>query len=256
MATFTMELKEVIESLYGTSMDPDDYEQSYAPFTYNGITYGKLPTLPEYVSIGLGTYPIFNENYRGILNGKIIDEYYNREIGTETIDNFVLILRKKMDQIMPYFNQLYKSTEIPYEALDTMRIHSVGENHIEGTDSVNATNTTDTDTKSGARAINSNFPQTMLAGNGDYASNGNDVNSTSEVDTTATQNSDATNNSNSNSDNLVTGYQAAASDLITKYRSSLINVDTLILSEIEDCFMLVFNNGDEYFARESNYGWW
>lgn len=257
MPTFTMYLKEVIESLYGTSMDEDDYEQAYAPFTYNGVTYGKLPTLPEYASIGLGTYPIFNEAYRGIINGKIIDEYYNREICTETIDNFVLILRKKMDQIMPYFNQLYLSTEIPYEALETMRIHSVAENHINGSEDVTATNTTESDTKSGARTIGSNFPQVMLSGNGDYASTGNDVNSNSEVDTTSQQDSNSNSNSDSNSDTLVTGYQAAsASDLIMKYRSSLINVDTMILSEIEDCFMLVFNDGDEYFARESNYGWW
>ena len=256
MATFTMELKEVIETLYGTSMDEDDYEQTYESVTYKGITYGKLPVLPQYDSIGLGYYPIFNEDYRKIINGKIIDEYYNREIGTETIDNFTLILRKKMDQIMPYFNQLYLSTEIPYDALDTMRIHSVSENHIDGSDVVDATNVTDTETKSGARTIGSNFPQTMLAGNGDYASTGNDVNSSSEVDSTATQNSTSTNNSDSNSDNLVTGYQAAASDLINKYRASLINVDTMILAELEDCFMLVLNNGDEYFARDTYNGWW
>ncbi len=256
MATFTMELKEVIESLYGTSMDEDDYEQAYESIRYKEITYGKLPVLPEYNSIGLGTYPIFNENYRKILNGKIIDEYYNREIGTETIDNFILILRKKMDQIMPYFNQLYLSTEIPYEALDTMRIHSVGSNEMESADTVEATNVSDTKTKSGARVIGSNFPQTMLAGNGDYASTGNDTNSTSEVDGTVNQNSSANNNSSNNSDTLVTGYQAAAADLINKFRSSFINVDTMVIQEIEDCFMLIFNNGDEYFARESSYGWW
>lgn len=255
MATFTMELNEVIESIYGSDPDPLVWEQPYSALTFNGVTYGKLPVLPEYESIGLGTYPVFDENYRAILNGKIIDEYYNREIGTETIDNFKLILRKKMDQIMPYFNQLYLSEKIKYSALDTMSIHSVGTSELEGEEKVKGTNTTNATTKSGARAVGSDFPQTMLAGNADYASNASDTNSSVDVDSTAEQDSDATNNSKSNSDTLVTGYQGIASDLVMRYRSSLINIDTMVLAELENCFMLVLNNGDEYFAREY-YGWW
>lgn len=249
MATFTMELKEVIESLYGTSFDPDAFEQPYEAITWKDITYGKLPTLPEYGAIGLGYYPIFDEGYRKILNGKIIDEYYNREIGTETIDNFVLILRKKMDQIMPYFNQLYESQQIPYDALDSMKIHSVGQSTLDGSATSNADNNTTSDVKSGSRTVGSDFPQTMLAGNADYASNASDLNS--DVNTTVdnTSNGSSTNTSNSDSDTLVTGYQGAASDLINKFRNSLINVDTMVLEAIEECFMLVFNNGDEYFAR-------
>lgn len=249
MATFTMELKEVIESLYGTSFDPDEFEQTYSQLTWKDITYGKLPTLPEYGKIGLAYYPIFDEGYRKILNGKIIDEYYNREIGTETIDNFTLILRKKMDQIMPYFNQLYASQEIPYTALDSMKIHSVGQSQLDGSATSNADNNTTSDVKSGSRTVGSDFPQTMLAGNADYASNASDLNS--DVNTTVdnTSSGSSTNTTNSDSDTLVTGYQGAASDLINKYRNSLINVDTMVIDAIEDCFMLVLNNGDEYFAR-------
>ncbi len=252
-ATFTMLFKDVIARVYGTTANYKDYVQEYDQVTYQGITYGKLPVLPNYDGIGLGYYPIFDENYRKVINGKIIDEYFNREIGTETIENFTLNLRKKMDQIMPYFNQIYKSVEIPYDALDNMRIHSVGKNTIQGTESVNTDNTTGSDSTSKARAVGSNFPQVMLSGNGDYASTGNDTNSEGTVSTTAKQNSDSTNSNESSSDNLVTGYQGAASDLINKYRASLINPDTMVLAEIEECFMLVFNNGDSYTTRD--YGW-
>lgn len=253
MATFTMYLKEAIESIYGNEPYEDEYDQEYAPFTFNGVTYGKLPILPDYIPIGLGTYPIFNEHYRGILNGKIIDEYYNREIGTETIDNFILILRKKMDQVMPYYNQLYESQRIPYSALDSMKIHSVGSTHLEGMEASTADSETDSKTKSGARAIGSDFPQSMLAGNADYARNGTDTNSETDIDSSASQNTESNSNTDSNSDTLVTGYQGAASDLIVKYRNSLINIDTMVLAELEDCFMLVLSNGDEYFARNSFY---
>ena len=249
MGTFTMQLKEVIESLYGTSIDEDDYEQEYGSFTFNGVTYGKLPKFNSYDKLELSYYPIFDENYRNILNGKIIDEYYNQEIGTETIDNFLLILRKKMDQIMPYFNQLYKSTQIPYEALDAMRIHSVGTGTMEGTSQSDSNNSNTSDVTSGSRTVGSDFPQTVLAGNADYATNASDLNSDVTTNAGGTAHADSSNSSNNTSDTLVTGYQGAASDLIMKYRNSLINIDLMVIDALEDCFMLVLNNGDEYFAR-------
>jgi len=256
MPTYTLELNQVIESIYGTDEDPSVYEQAYDAVTFDGITYGKLPVLPEYTSLGLGTYPLFDENYRKVLNGKIIDEYYNREIGTETIDNFLLNIRKKMDQIMPYYNQLYETQRINFDPMKTMDILSVGNNTMEGTEKVDGTTTTNAKTTSGARVIGSDFPQTMLAGDADYATNGTDSNSGVEVDSDVVQDSGSTSNTKGNSDSHVTGYQGNASNLLMQYRASLLNIDTMILADIETCFMLLLNNGDEYFARESLYGWW
>ena len=59
--------------------------------------------------IGLKDYPIFDENYRGTLNQKIINHYYFREIGMETAELFKRYLNQTMREIMPYYNQLYKS---------------------------------------------------------------------------------------------------------------------------------------------------
>lgn len=59
--------------------------------------------------IGLKNYPIFDENYRELLNQKIIDHYYFREIGMETAELFKRYLNTTMNEIMPYYNQLYKS---------------------------------------------------------------------------------------------------------------------------------------------------
>lgn len=256
MATFTIPLKEVVEILYGTSMDEDDYEQEYGAITYGGITYGKLPILSDYTALNLAYYPIFAEGYRPILNGKILDEYWNQEIGTESIENFLLILRKKMDQIMPYFNELYESKQLEYDPLKTMDIQSVGTSTTEGTETATANNTTDTTTKSGSRATNLNFPQTALADNADYATSAVDSNSSSDVDGTSVQESDSTSNSENTSDSHVTGYQGIPANLITAYRNTLINIDLMIIEEIKDCFMLLHNNGDEYFATESRYGWY
>ena len=59
--------------------------------------------------IGLKDYPIFDENYREALNQKIINHYYFREIGMETAELFKRYLNNTMREIMPYYNQLYKS---------------------------------------------------------------------------------------------------------------------------------------------------
>jgi hypothetical protein len=252
MAHFTMLLKNVIESQYNESIDPDAWQQPYTHFTYDGVTYGKLPYLDDYTKIGLGTYPIFDELYRPILNGKIIDEYFNQEIGTETIDNFALIMRKKMDQIMPYYNQLYQKIE--YSALMSMDIHSVGEQHTEGNEEASSNSTSAQNTTSGSRSVSSETPQTMLSGDEDYASSAADTNSKSDGSANATSATESTNSADNNSDTHVTGYQGNASDMVMKYRASLINVDAMVIANIADCFMLMLNSDDDYFAREN--GWY
>jgi hypothetical protein len=253
MGAFTFRVEEVLEHLFNESMDPDDYVQEYETLNFNGVTYGRMPVVPDYEPLGLAFYPIFNESYRKILNGKLINSYYFREIGQETIEMWAQRFAAKMDEIMPFFNQLYETTLIEYSALDTMRIHSVGQNHVEGTENTTASTASDTTSNSTADIVNSNFPQTSLSPTGDYATSGNATKADSTVDVDATNESEANSTQDVNSDTLVTGYQGAASDLITKFRNSIINIDTMVIAEVEDLFMLVLDSGDEYFGREDFY---
>ena len=192
MATFTLRLKNVIE-----------------------ITGGQL-TLENGVSkitggnIGLDHYEIYDESYRDRLNGLIIDHYFNREIGTETVDMFQLAVRRHMNEVMPTFNELYRTKLIEFDPLSTLDIKSSSQMEAErkakvnGVDSTTATSsgtnasntdgttnstTTSSDTSddngtsdttaqnvNSNRAISSDMPQTMLSGDEDYASGGTDVN--------------------------------------------------------------------------------
>lgn len=54
-------------------------------------------------------FPIFDEEYRLPLEIKILRHYYTREIGEETLGLWKLRLETRMNEIMPYYNQLYKS---------------------------------------------------------------------------------------------------------------------------------------------------
>lgn len=71
----------------------------------------------NHFDLGLKEYPIFDEAYREGLNDKIIKHFYFREIGFETAGLFKWHLNQKMSEIMPYYNQLYKSELIKFNPL-------------------------------------------------------------------------------------------------------------------------------------------
>lgn len=67
--------------------------------------------------LNLNDYPIYDEDYRQVLNNKIINHFYLREIGAETPDRFNFYLGRKMREIMPYYNQMYKSELLEFDPL-------------------------------------------------------------------------------------------------------------------------------------------
>lgn len=62
-------------------------------------------------------YPIFDQSYKALLETKILKHYYTREIGFETVGLWKLKLDTKMNEIMPYYNQLYESTLLEFNPL-------------------------------------------------------------------------------------------------------------------------------------------
>ena len=63
------------------------------------------------------SYPIFDEEYRDVLETKILRHYYTREIGLETVGLWKLKLQTKLNEIMPFYNQLYKSELLKFNPL-------------------------------------------------------------------------------------------------------------------------------------------
>lgn len=62
-------------------------------------------------------FPIYDESYRSVLETKILKHYYTREIGCETVGLWKHFLDMKMNEIMPYYNQLYKSATLDFNPL-------------------------------------------------------------------------------------------------------------------------------------------
>ena len=62
-------------------------------------------------------FPIYDESYRNVLCGKILKHYYTREICEETVGLWKLRLDTRLNEIMPYYNELYKSAMIEFNPL-------------------------------------------------------------------------------------------------------------------------------------------
>lgn len=69
------------------------------------------------LSLGLDTYPIFNENYRETLNSNIINAYMDYEIAFETYLMFEHKMSARMALIMPMYNKLYETEAMQYDPL-------------------------------------------------------------------------------------------------------------------------------------------
>jgi hypothetical protein len=229
MGTFTVTLKEAIKLTGGTTAID---EQGITSLTGGNI--------------GIGYYPIFDETYRSRLNGLILDHFWNREIGVESVDMFQLAMRRKLNEIMPFYNQLYESTKVAYGPLSTIDMHTVSNSGSSQTASTDATNETTNGVVSQSRSVTSETPQTMLSGNADYATGAADVQGKNDTTSNATENNTSNVDASANDDSTVTGYQGVASELIMRYRQSLVNIDLMVLDELEELFMSVWNTGDSY----------
>lgn len=200
--------------------------------------------------IGLKDYPIFEEAHRPVLNRRITDHYKFREIGQETPEMFIFSLNRKMREIMPIYNELYRTVGLKFDVLSssdyTETVTGAADTSTSDTTTGDTTSVSDVDANS--RTVNSDTPQVMLSGRGDYASSAADATSKTKNVTTNSSKSDSAGTVRGTSDQTRTfkGRTGTAPGLIMEYRQSLLNVDMLIVAELEPCFMLLWSNGDGF----------
>lgn len=123
-------------------------------------------------------YPIFDEDYRSVLNTKILRHYYTREICAETVGLWKLWLNNKMNEIMPYYNELYRSALLEFNPLNDVNVTTTRSINTSGNDSGNTTKTA-TDSKTRERDVTEELEGTVE----------NDVNSNTNTETDSTNTS-------------------------------------------------------------------
>lgn len=114
MSKYTTELRYICESYAGLN---------------ESVGYSKINEVISKASKKIFDfdYPIFDEKYRDILERKIIKHFYMREIGMESVGLWKHYLDTRLNEIMPYYNQLYKSELLefnPFYDVDVTREHT------------------------------------------------------------------------------------------------------------------------------------
>lgn len=196
-------------------------------------------------------YPIFDTNYKEELETKIIRHFYLREIGFETVGIWKLKLEDKMNIIMPYFNQLYKSELLAYNPLIEVDYTKEGSNEKNSTDNRNIERTNNQSSTSNRKNYTAfaDTPQMQLSDIPLNSGNATLTNITKDIDDDTntlniTENSQDTNTNHDKSDYIerVTGKISGQSfsKLIEDFRKTFLNIDSMIIESLNDLFMCIW----------------
>lgn len=217
-------------------------------------------------------YPIFDEDYKAVLERKILRHYYTREIGFETVGLWKLKLNMKLNDIMPYYNQLYNSELIEFNPMHDVNLTIDHTKDNSGNDSRDSTGTSN---NSGNSTSTTNYSSTTdfdsvrwdeysdtpqgTVGNIDnltYLTNARkntadettDVTGTSTTTGSYTDTGRTTGNESgefeSTEDYLehIVGKRngMSFSKMLNEYRETFLNIDLMIIEELSDLFMYLW----------------
>lgn len=211
-------------------------------------------------------FPIFDENYRQVLCRKILKHYYTREIAHETVGRWKLALNAKLNEIMPYYNQLYKSELLefnPFYDVDLTRSREGSGTSNKTSNNTETNSGTSKNVSSGSGTSNtdtlnrfSDTPQNSMdtQGIGDsvplttVTKVNEDNTTTNESTDTLTRNDSKTGNGTENINNTdkyietVKGKQGTEnySSLLKKFRETFLNIDMMIIEDCSDCFFTLW----------------
>lgn len=217
MAKYTIELRDIIK--YQSREEVENYFKDYCINNY--LRPNEVET-------------ILNANIwsKDRLASKIVDHYYTREIGYETIGLFKHYAKVYMQEIMERYLPLIYSNCIEYNPLINVDYEESFTRNITGSGESNSTN------NASGLSVNSDTPQgqitksNILAGN--YASNTGASETESQINDTTSNTTDETYSKKVKGNS---GVSATAQKMIQQYRENIIAIDERIINELDKLFM-------------------
>lgn len=195
----------------------------------------------------LDKYPIFDENYRETLNNKILNHYFDAEIGFETAPLFRHYLLAKLNEIMPLYNIMYEKQK---ELLENIFGNVNLTESFEGENSNNSNVLNNSQSNSTGNSNMKNLFQDTPQGELDTTSinkqkwatnltlNENNTSGNITDNSTSVGNSNGTNNyikkiigNNGGKYNI---------ELLKEIQNSILNIDIMIINELQDLFMGIY----------------
>lgn len=185
-------------------------------------------------------FPIFDPDYKKELCIKILRHYYTREISDETYGLWKLRLQAKMNEIMPYYNQLYESALLKFNPLFDTDLTTSHNKHNVGTNKSHVNDNGSNDSTTRNRF--SDTPQGGLVGIE------NDTFLTSAEKNTNESSYANENNANGEYEDMedyiqhITGKAQGGSysKMLNDFRNTFLNIDMQIIDELAVLFFNLY----------------
>ena len=249
---------------------PEEFINTYIgtqmPARYTEIldTLLRNPTTRPAIDEAMSEYPLYQTDPNRVkgygtaysvptrteLNNKILNHYRFNEIGQETFGRWLFELKTALNEIMPYYNQLFYSADQDFNPIYNV---DYKKSVIGSQNASSNTTSTGTDTSSNeeyTKGVNSKTPQDLLGISNvnidsvNYADDANWGKSSGTTSGTNTTTGNASSNGSTSSIETTKGNFGVTSsqELIIKYRETIINIEQKIINDprIKELFMLIF----------------
>ena len=244
MAKYTMELREIFEPYkYNPPLfSRSEVESWFKCYNmYDFLTKDQINTIEK---AGL-----WNKDK---LARKIVDHYYMREIGFETIPLFKHYVQVTMNELMEKYLPLIYSSSIEYDPLVNVDYTETFERNKDtsstGTSSSTGESSSTSESNTSSLNVASDTPQGQISKtailNGTYASETSANDGEASIsDSTTSENSGEVNNESEENENYSkrvkgnSGVSATAQRMIKQYRENIIAIDSEIIKELNTLFM-------------------
>lgn len=240
----TVELREIVEA--GVKVWDFDYPVPRSEIEYNGkrckVDFDKAA-----------------------FEQKVLDHYWFRQIGQETVGRFLHYFRSRIREIMPYYVQVYefdakfRNIDDPlesYNLTETFQQETQGSGHVTGETSGTSSGTTSgtsnhTENKNSINKF-SDTPQGVVSNLDTHLTNAtqidelnsNDVTNNGETSATSSGTSSQESTDSGTTSHTLTrkgniGVQPLGGEVLN-IRSAFINIDQQIIDELKDLFLQVY----------------
>ncbi len=184
-------------------------------------------------------YNLYDNDLKPWFEEKFYQHFMFYEIGFDTIGMFKQRLMSKLNDIFPYYKQLYE-TEIRTKGIDFMLNKDLKESYVRELTS-NSNSNQESNVSSNSLSTAGQLTPSLIANSQKI----DKFMDTAQKDNSSS-NSTSTGESNGNSREEYTltsqgniGITSSA-ELLTKWRETLLNIDLMIFEECNDLFMQIF----------------
>lgn len=232
MAKYSFELRELFEPI---KFNPPIFTRDQVENFFKDYELSDYLT-PEQINT-INEFGVWSKDK---LARKIVDHYYMRESGFETIGLFKHYAKVTMQELMEEYLPLIYSSSIKYDPLVNVDYTETFNRTADTTN--NGTSSSNSNSNSSSLGVNSDTPQGQIdkqeilkgkyATNTAASENESSINDTTNTNSTSNTGEEYTKRVKGNS-----GVSATAQKMVEQYRDNIIAIDNKIIKELNILFM-------------------